>query len=151
MEFYVLSACDSLGIRKVLDADFPTDEHMEYVESIMKQNDFEAALKTNSGATEALEKGLENLVTASEFFDQLKSEMECGSYRGATIRMDMQISTCVMDDASDCKLNMKLSTTSWEKKLNMPMATSEKLLAELQNAQRILREDQVNELEENNK
>ncbi|PIC20639.1 hypothetical protein B9Z55_025763 [Caenorhabditis nigoni] len=151
MEFYVLSACDSLGIRKVLDADFPTDEHMEFVESIMKQNDLETALKANSEAAEALEKGLENLVTASEFFDQLKSEMECGSYRGASIRMDMQVSTRVMDDAPDCKLNMKLCTTSWEKKLNMTMATSEKLLAELQNAQRILREEKANELEENNK
>ncbi|CAO4386969.1 unnamed protein product [Caenorhabditis nigoni] len=151
MEFYVLSACDSLGIRKVLGADFPTDEHMTFIESVMKQKNLETALNANSEATEALEKGLENLVTASEFFDQLKSEMECGSYRGATIRMDMQVSTRVMDDAPDCKLNMKLSTTSWEKKLNMTMATSEKLLAELQNAQRILREDQANELEENNK
>ncbi|ULT84383.1 hypothetical protein L3Y34_013212 [Caenorhabditis briggsae] len=118
---------------------------------IMKQKDLKTALKANLEATEALEKGLENLAAASEFFEQLKSEMRCGSYRRATIRMNMQVSTRVMDDAPDCELDIKLSTTSWKKKLNMTMATSDKLLFELQHAQRILREDQANKLEENNK
>ncbi|CAP27423.2 Protein CBG07745 [Caenorhabditis briggsae] len=127
-------------------------EHMEFVELIMKQKDLKMALKANLEATEALEKGLENLAAASEFFEQLKSEMRCGSYRRATIRMDSRyVSTRVMDDAPDCELDIKLSTTSWKKKLNMTMATSDKLLFELQHAQRILREDQANKLEENNK
>ncbi|PIC20642.1 hypothetical protein B9Z55_025766 [Caenorhabditis nigoni] len=117
----------------------------------MKQNDLERALRINAEATEALQKELENLVTPSEFSDQLKSEKECGSYRGATTKMDTQVSTRVMDDAPDCKLNMKLSTIPWEKKLNMMVATSENLLAEVQNALRMLREEKAKELEENNK
>uniref|UniRef100_A0A1I7TRV2 COMM domain-containing protein n=1 Tax=Caenorhabditis tropicalis TaxID=1561998 RepID=A0A1I7TRV2_9PELO len=144
MDYYIVSTCIELGLQQLLAMDFPTQEHAMFIESILKAKNTKVALENNAEATEDFEKnGLNDLIPAAVFFKKMQTICERGSYKSASIRMDMQISTRVTNNAPDCKLNMVLKTTDWEKTLNMSTETNKKLLEELQNARTFIRQSKA--------
>ncbi|EFP03608.1 hypothetical protein CRE_19101 [Caenorhabditis remanei] len=147
MDFYVISTCTELGISQLIAPNFFSAEHMTFIEVVMEDTSIESALEKNPEATDDYVKnGLKGLVSAIDFFKKLHTIIERGTYKSASIRMDVQVSTRVMDHAPDCTLNMHLTTTDWEKSLNMSSETCDKLLVELQKAKTFIRQSRADAL-----
>ncbi|EGT40648.1 hypothetical protein CAEBREN_09611 [Caenorhabditis brenneri] len=144
MDYFVVATCTELGLSQLLALDFPSVEHMTFIEWVMGQKNTSVALENKSEETKEFEaNGLNGMVSAVDFFNKLKTVIERGSYRSASIRMDVQVSTRVSSNAPDCKLNMLLKTTDWEKSLDLSSATCDKLLDELENARTFLRQNKL--------
>ncbi|CAI2358154.1 unnamed protein product [Caenorhabditis sp. 36 PRJEB53466] len=144
MDFYISATLTALGLSQKIPLTFPSSEQMEFIELVLNEKDIVAALQNNLEKVQDFEQnGIRGHVSAETFFRKLRLISQRGSYRSASIRMDVQVSNRVSDNAPDCNLNMVLKTANWTKTLNIAPPTAEKLLDELKKARATIRKNKA--------